>query len=58
MHVDLVGLRDILAIQRMLDATLNQDGDRLVHLVAHHHAREGVAESLFNFFFGHYLATF
>src|SRR5215469_4637178 len=34
MRVVLLRLHDVLAVDRVLDATLDQDGDRLVHLVA------------------------
>src|SRR6266542_1605074 len=43
MGLELAAAPDDLAVQRVLDAVLDLDGDRLVHLVAHHQALTGLA---------------
>src|SRR5690606_36280758 len=55
--VILVRAHNDLAVQRMLDVTLDQHGNGLVHLVGHNLANQRTLERLFCLIV-HYLASF
>ena len=55
--VILLALDDVLAVEGVLDATLDQNGHGLVHLVARNHTGEGAGE-LCSFSIRHFAAAF
>ena len=57
MRMILIATHDDLPVQRMLDAALNQHGDRLIHFVGNNLADQRAAERLF-FRAGLLLASF